>query len=130
MKAVEILTVFFRFMTPCSLVYGYLRFSTKNTVFNCTVNREVVCYPELILTTDQNARCHKPGNHSITCHVTLQVKGKAIPLQPWKGLRGFQKVEAPRFQDNRHMKVVRLSFLCTGHLHPQEIFLVLISVRN
>jgi len=32
--------------------------------------------------------------------------------------RGFQEVEAPRFQDNRHMKMVRLSALRTGHLYP------------
>jgi hypothetical protein len=31
---------------------------------------------------------------------------------------GFQKVEAHRFLDNRHMKVVRLSDLCTGCLYP------------
>jgi hypothetical protein len=31
---------------------------------------------------------------------------------------GFQKVEAPRFQDNRHKKVARLSALRTGHLYP------------
>ena len=60
----------------------------------------------------------------------LRGKGKAIPLQAWKGPCGFQEDEAPRFQDNRHMKVVRLSALYTGHLYPQEIFLVLISVRG
>jgi len=31
---------------------------------------------------------------------------------------GFQEVEGPRFQDNRHMKVVRLSVLHTGRLYP------------
>jgi len=27
-------------------------------------------------------------------------------------------VEAPRFQDSRHMRVVRSSVLCTGHFYP------------
>ena len=34
--------------------------------------------------------------------------------RPW----GFQEVEAPRFQDSRHMKVVRFSALRTGCLYP------------
>jgi hypothetical protein len=51
-------------------------------------------------------------------------KGKAIPLQAWTGPEG------PRFQDNRHTNVVRLSALRTGRIYPQEIFLVFISVRG
>ena len=38
--------------------------------------------------------------------------------------RGFQEVEVPRFQDNWHMKVVRLSALRI------TMFMVLISVRG
>jgi len=58
---------------------------------------------------------------------------KLLFLNPITGLDrpwGFQEDEAPRFQDNLHMKVVRLSALCTGCLYPQETFLVLISFKG
>jgi hypothetical protein len=41
----------------------------------------------------------------------------------------FQEIEAPRFINNRLMKVVRLSAIPTVRLYPQEI-LVLVSVRG
>ena len=43
---------------------------------------------------------------------------QAIPVQAYYRPVGFQEVEAPRFQDTQHMKVVRLSALSPGHLYP------------
>jgi len=40
-----------------------------------------------------------------------------IPITGLDRTSGFQEVEVPRFQDNRHMKMVRLSALRTGRLY-------------
>ena len=56
-------------------------------------------------------------------------KGKAIPSQAWSVPQGSKKLRFPDYMTKAQHggKVVSLSI---GHLYPQEILLVLISVRD
>jgi hypothetical protein len=47
----------------------------------------------------------------------ISIEGKAIPARAWTGPGGFQEVEAPTFQNNRHMKVAKTSALRTDHIY-------------
>jgi len=53
-----------------------------------------------------------------------------VPLQARCGPEGSRRFRLPDFNDIRHMKVARSSASCTGHLHLQEMFLVLIFTRG
>jgi hypothetical protein len=62
--------------------------------------------------------------------MALYGKGKAISTQAWTGSEGSRRLRLAEFLDNWITKVARLSALPTGPLYPQEIHLVLISVRG
>jgi len=48
-------------------------------------------------------------------------KGTEIPVKAYYRPRGLKEVEAPRFQNSQHLKMVRLSALFTGCLFPPGI---------
>ena len=56
-------------------------------------------------------------------------KGKAVSLQAWTGPEGSRKLWFPDFMATAE-DAGRLSLLRTDRLYPQEILLVLISVRG
>jgi hypothetical protein len=54
----------------------------------------------------------------VSVSLTVRVNGKSSPTTGLDRPTGFQEVEAPRFLDNRRLKVVRLSVLRTGRVYP------------
>jgi len=83
-----------------------------------------------VFQTEPSVRFPQPEEGNRTSFWTaVKGKGKAVPLQAWTGPEGSRKLWPPDFvttaQDGG-----RLSALRTGRLYPQEIHLVLISVRG
>ena len=65
---------------------------------------------------------------SLSCQLPLH-KSKSVPLQSWTGPEVSRKLRLPDFVTTAQ-NGGRLSALRTGFLYPQEILLVLISVRG
>jgi len=63
------------------------------------------------------------------CNLFTTVLLQSNPITRLDSRLGFQEFEAPRFQNNRHMKMVSFSALRTGLFYSQKIFLALNSVR-
>ena len=76
---------------------------------NRWIRREVAKYVTAIYCLTNSGR---KNTNLVECHVFCN------PITGLDRPRWFQDVEAPRFQDSRHMNVVRLSAVRTGRLYP------------
>ena len=95
-----------------------------STAANHTATR----FPETTIFLPWFLSLYRQYHHIIYILINFCVKVKVKQSHYRPG--GFQEIQAPRFQDNRHIKVESLTDLRTGLLYPQEIFVVLISVRG
>jgi hypothetical protein len=71
---------------------------------------------------------HRKGK-DVRGDYSLCIKRQNDPIIGLDRPMEFQEVEAPRFQNNRKIKMARLT-AAPAAFTPQEIFLVLISVRD
>ena len=56
--------------------------------------------------------------YGLSAWCTVYVESKSNPVASLVRSWEFQEIEAPRFQDSRHIKMIRLAALRTGRLYP------------
>jgi hypothetical protein len=98
-------------LTHVTCVLCVVWFQIDYEAFLCKVDR---CYSNLYWVSVKPAALSSRIIVNRLNEIILKKKVKQSLDRPW----GFQEVGSPRFQDNRHMRMVRLSALRTGRLYP------------
>ena len=90
----------------------------------CPPSRIIPFFPTMTTRKDSYCAPYILANHwaYLVCRACLiqprMLQGKSNPITGLDRSWGFQEFETPRIQDNRHMKVVRLSVVRTDRLYP------------
>jgi hypothetical protein len=119
------------------ILYAGVSEHSRSSIFIGGVSRNIPIYTAY----EDGTECSESRHMKIRCRgithnktTTFRTRRKfEIMNNPCTSLGrswGFQNVEVSRFQDSRHVNVIRLSALGTVRLYPQVIFMVLISGKG
>jgi len=113
----------------------HIRFHCIHLQVRSTVKMEALYFSKMVVPTYHIMQCFKLDDHNMaSSHLDnfsfqMNKKGKAVPLQAWSGPEGSRKLRFPDFMTMEQDGGKPVS-LTHRPLYPQEIHLVLISVRG